>query len=91
MKERLGWTCRECRASAEQQHLNSTIALKIPFVLQKGRTVYLNHEQKRYIGQEILCMTGDSINVRRSYVRSFYIRRWAGEKAGLSASYTKAT
>lgn len=65
-------------------------SFKIPFVLQKGRTVYLHHEQKCYIGQEILCMTGDSINVRRSYIRPFCIHSWAEGKAGLSPSYTKA-
>lgn len=64
--------------------------LNIPFVLQKGRTVYLHHEQKCYIGQDLLCMTGDSHNVRRRCVRFFYIHSWASGKAGLSGRYTKA-
>lgn len=52
---------------------HSAKGLNIPFVLQKGRTVNLHHEQKRYIGQDLWCMTGDSHNVRRNCARSFYI------------------
>lgn len=67
MTER-GWVGHVGNKGITDNHRTAVLrvrALASPFVLQKGRTSYIHHKQKSNTGWVILCMTEDSISMRK--------------------------
>lgn len=77
MKERLGWAHGNDGITTEQQGSEPQLYNLYLFFKKEGHLTFIT--SKNPTQWVILCLTEDSINMRKSYVRSF-LRLWPGRE-----------